>query len=225
MPKVIKTSIGVLAAYTLLLSPLDALAADTAGRVEGRVFFPTSVAVKELPQIVVFLKSRGQEPPLKVPAEHAKISQKGAKFFPELLVIPKGQTVDFINDDKIDHNVFSFSSARRFDLGIYPQGLSKSVTFEKEGPIFILCSIHEWMTGVIYVSPTSLYAMTAKDGAFAIENVPPGSYMSYTWNAKLPTATEAIEISVLDVKSGKATPLMIDLSKDMGGAKGGETKK
>lgn len=198
----------------LTLSPHAAAGGE--GRIEGRVFYPVKMA-RELPNIIVFIIPVGHEVPVQVPAKHALISQKGAKFLPEMLVIPRGQTVDFINNDKIDHNVFSFSTTRRFDLGLYPQGVFKSVKFEKEGPVLILCSIHEWMVGVIYVAPSHLFAVSDKTGVFSITGVPPGRYTAYTWNPKLPTVSEAVEVSQVDVAAAKPTLLMIDLTKDLGG--------
>ncbi len=209
---------AALLAVACAVSPHFCAALDRGGRIDGRMFFPAKTAARELSGIIVFLTPVGHEVPVRPPAEHAVISQKSAKFRPELLVIPKGQTVDFVNDDQVDHNVFSFSSARSFDLGLYPRGVFKSVKFETPGPVVTLCSIHEWMAGVIYVAPSHLFAVSDKAGGFSIVDVPPGRYVAYTWNPRFPTVSEAVEVDRVVVEAGRPVSLRIDLTKGLRGA-------
>src|SRR5207244_3353166 len=121
-------------------------------------------------EIVVYLESTDPARRFDPPKTPATISQKGAQFSPSLLVICVGQVVDFRNDEdrRIEHNVFSHSPAKDFDLGLYAPGPNKPVTFEKPGPVHLFCSIHRYMDGFIYVCPTPFFAQVAADGHFEI---------------------------------------------------------
>jgi plastocyanin len=115
------------------------------------------------------------------PAVHPQIRQHDLKFLPEVMVIVKGTTVDFPNDDKIFHNVFSLSETSKFDLGLYKSGDSKSVTFKKKGVADIYCNIHPDMVAKVMVVDTSFYSVAKADGSFKIENVPVGTYPVNAW--------------------------------------------
>ena len=80
-------------------------------------------------------------------AKEVEISQKGKVFLQDkapvkVLKLKTGDIVSFKNDDPFFHNVFSASAAKSFDLGSYPQGQTRKVTFEKEGSVDIECAIH-----------------------------------------------------------------------------------
>jgi plastocyanin len=78
-------------------------------------------------------------------AEHV-VSQKGKAFSVKKLKVRVGDSVKFVNEDPFSHNVFSLSAAKGFDLGTYPQGGAKSVTFDKVGTVDVECAIHPDMT-------------------------------------------------------------------------------
>lgn len=80
-----------------------------------------------------------------------EVGQKGKEFTAKTLDIKVGDSVKFTNDDPFQHNVFSVSDAKQFDLGSYPQGQSRSVTFDKPGVVEVECSIHPNMQMVINV--------------------------------------------------------------------------
>lgn len=149
---------------------------------------------------------------LPAPEAHPVISQKNARFDPPLAVVVKGQTVDFPNDDNIDHNVFSFSKVKKFDLGIYPKGEKKSLVFDREGPVLIFCSVHEQMNGILFVVPNALYALTDSAGRFSITGVPVGRYSVRTWNAAMPGASRLVEVTSIAVSAGEPVRLDINLA-------------
>lgn len=188
-------------------------------RVEGRVVLivPSErerqdpAAGVDLSGVVVYLAPQGHALDLPPPPVRPVVSQRHAQFDPPLLVAVKGQTVDFPNDDKIDHNVFSFSKAKRFDLGVYPKGERKSVTFDAEGPVMTFCSVHELMSGAVYVVPNPLFAVSGKDGRFAIPGVPPGRYAVRTWHRRFPEGVEYVVVREIDV-SGAAVSVTVDLA-------------
>jgi plastocyanin len=112
-----------------------------------------------------------------------EMRQKNLTFTPGLMVIVKGTTVEFPNDDKVFHNVFSVSKSTRFDLGLYKSGTTKAVTFKQAGVVDVYCNIHPQMIAKIKVLDTGYYAVTGADGSFRIKNVPPGTYPLVAWQA------------------------------------------
>src|SRR5262245_22344068 len=121
--------------------------------------------------------------------------QSGVRFLPRFLVVVAGQRVALPNDDAIYHNVFSFSKPNAFDLGLYPQGESRSVVLRHSGVVRTYCSIHESMSGTILVTPSPWYDVADASGAFAIRGVPPGSYRLRVWNDRLPRSTRLVRVS------------------------------
>lgn len=157
-------------------------ATQPTGIIRGTVTAPGVVPLSEM---VVYLQPDDNQP-ISAPTDTAKISQKNAKFSPALLVICVGQTVDFVNDEDrlIEHNVFSNSATKQFDLGLIKPGESRSVTFDKTGPVFLYCSIHRYMDGVIYVAPTPYFSRVDPDGTYEIDDVPLGHWVVHTWQRR-----------------------------------------
>jgi plastocyanin len=111
----------------------------------------------------------------------ASIVQTHREFQPDLVVIPAGATVSFPNFDPIFHNVFSLSKPKSFDLGNYPQGETRMVTFAKPGIVFVNCRLHPNMAASIVVSPTRWVTKADSDGRFDL-NVPAGEYTVVAWH-------------------------------------------
>lgn len=135
------------------------------------------------------------------------IHQKGFRFSPSLLVIPKGTSVSFPNEDNEFHNVFSYSKAKRFDLGRYPKGESKSVVFDKPGIVKIYCEVHPWMRAAVLVLEAPCYAIVSKDGSFTIEGIPAGHHEMVVWNIDAGSRRVVVDVTV-----DKAPQLQIRLS-------------
>ncbi len=134
----------------------------------------------EIPKapIVVFLE--GARQPGRKPASH-RLGQKGLRFTPDFLLVAQGDTVSFPNDDRVTHNVFSISRAKRFDLDLYPPGSSREILFDEAGQVDVFCSIHQNMHAVIVVVPSDYAAVAGADGAFRMPAVPPGRYTAVAW--------------------------------------------
>jgi hypothetical protein len=94
--------------------------------------------------------------------------------------------VDFPNRDPFFHNVFSLFNGRRFDLGLYEAGSSKSVTFSRQGVSYIFCNIHPEMSAVILSLATPLYAIADANDAFLLRDIPPGNYKLNLWVEGVP---------------------------------------
>ncbi len=88
-----------------------------------------------------------------VHADEYKAVQKDKTFKPASLKVKVGDTVDFLNEDDFFHNVFSLSDIKSFDLGSYPKGQGRKVTFDKPGIVEVECSIHPEMQMKIEVTP------------------------------------------------------------------------
>jgi plastocyanin len=112
---------------------------------------------------------------------NSEMKQKDKQFAPQELVVTKGSTVTFPNEDKIFHNVFSLSPTARFDLGLYKEGTAKSVEMKRAGEVDVYCNIHPEMVAKIKVLDTPFFAITAPDGSFRIGQLPPGTYDVEAW--------------------------------------------
>jgi len=128
---------------------------------------------------------------------HATLVQHNKMFEPHLLVVTRGSSVDFPNRDPWFHNVFSLFNGKRFDLGLYEAGTSRTVHFDREGVSFIFCNIHPEMSAVVVVLGSPYFAVSNKQGDFNLADVPPGRYMLHLWNENaLPTNLEALSREV-----------------------------
>ena len=143
-----------------------------------------------------------------VTPQHASVDQKSLVFVPHVTAVPVGSTVDFKNNDKVNHNIFSASAAKKFNLGTYNPGMSKPVTFDKPGAINLLCNVHSEMSAWVVVTENQYAAVSEHDGKFTINNVPAGTYKITAWSEKL----KAQETSVT-VADGKTATVAIKLVK------------
>jgi plastocyanin len=107
--------------------------------------------------------------------------QKNKMFTPHLLVVPVGSSVAFPNADPFFHNVFSLFDGKRFDLGLYEAGSTRSVVFSRPGVSYIFCNIHSEMSAVVIALNTPFYSTADPHGAFRIQNVPDGDYNLRVW--------------------------------------------
>ena len=111
------------------------------------------------------------------------LDQRNLNFSPRVLAVRVGTTVDFPNNDRVFHNVFSFRDGKRFDLGLYPVGSLKRVTFDRPGLSRIFCNIHPNMAAYVMAVDSPYFAVSDAYGAFTIAAVPSGSYTFHAWHA------------------------------------------
>jgi len=136
----------------------------------------------------------------------AELRQRNQSFAPRVLAVPVGATVAFPNDDPFYHNVFSYSATKRFDLGRYGSGKSKSVTFDKPGLVKVFCEIHSDMVAYIAVLESDLFTMPARDGAYVFDGIAPGEYEVKVWHPDLNEWSSRVSVA-----ENGATALDIDL--------------
>jgi plastocyanin len=182
------------------------------GRVAGRVTLTTRVrgtplpsavypsrtvmrredAVPEIRNVVVYVRGAPYRGPL--PARHVTMRQENETFVPRVLAITRGTTVEFSNDDPFFHNVFSLSGAATFNLGRYPSGQSREVTFNKPGVVKVFCQIHSHMTATILVLDHPYFGVPDADGRFDLPNIPAGDYTLVGWHERVGERTVALHV-------------------------------
>lgn len=129
-----------------------------------------------------------------VPLRRASVDQRDKMFSPHISVVTRGTTVQFPNDDTVFHNVFAYFQAKKFDLGMYPRGASKQVTFDKTGLVVLLCNVHSDMSAYILVVDTPYYAIADKGGHFHLPNVPPGTYTLKGWHESGAVSSQTVTV-------------------------------
>jgi plastocyanin len=153
-------------------------------------------------------------PPSRAEGKHEAIVQEGLEFRPRVLAIQVGTTVRFPNLDNLYHNVFSYSAARRFDLGRYPHGESKEVTFDRAGRVDVFCEIHEHMRAFVVVVDNPHFARAEEDGRFSIPRVPPGRYTLVAWREGFEPVRREVDVGA----SGARVDVEFARRSDEGGA-------
>jgi len=163
----------------------------SAGTVSGKVSGVTG-------ESVVYVEAPGGKT---FPASTDKpvMDQKGLMFTPHIMAIQQGTTVEFLNSDKVAHNVFWISVGGNkklgHNLGTWPQGEKRAFKFDNPGAIPLLCNVHPEMAGYIVVSPTPYFATTDKSGNYKIENVPDGSYTVTAWHEGAKNSSKPVTVS------------------------------
>jgi plastocyanin len=139
----------------------------------------------------------------------AVLDQRDMKFIPFVLPIVAGAAVEFPNNDKNWHNVYSKSEAKPFDLGLYAPGKSRSVSFDKPGVVRILCNAHPSMEAFVVVKDHPYIASADKRGNFRLDGVPLGKFRLQIWHPQLGTTDAGVEI----VRDGEVLDINFDLKK------------
>ena len=175
-----------------------------AGKITG------TVKVKGLRSPVDILVYLVKAPPVQEDLSKTKfiMDQQNLTFNPHILPIPVGASVDFPNNDKVDHNIFSLSRTKKFNLGSYKPGDSKTVLFDKPGIVELRCDVHAEMAAYIMVLKNPYFAVTDDQGRFEIpdskhleqngikgtKDLPAGNYVLKIWHEKLKTQKQMVTI-------------------------------
>ena len=165
-----------------------------AGDIKGKV---TAQGMRSPENIAVYIDSIPGKT-FSPPAVHPEMDQLHLAFVPHVLIVLKGSTVDFKNEDPVGHNVYwpAINHNRKLahNMGTWPQGISKPFTFNDLGDVPLLCNVHPEMSGYIVVVPTPYFALTDKEGNFTIKDVPPGKYTMKTWSEEGKPTTQEVTV-------------------------------
>ena len=137
------------------------------------------------------------EAPAMPPAAPMKaiMDQVNLAFVPDVVVIPVHSSVQFPNSDAISHQVYSFSSARQFQLPLYRGKPYPPVLFERPGVITLGCNIHDNMLAYIVVTGAPFFGRTDGNGEWSVPNLPDGKYSVHVWHPLL-NEPQAIEHTI-----------------------------
>lgn len=175
---------------SFLLAGLAALASSAqAGTISGKI--------SAGPNSVVWVDNTSGK--TEAPSAPFTVDQKGLVFTPHVLAVPVGSTVEFVNSDPVQHNVFwtGIAGNKKLgkNLGTWPQGQKRSFKFDDPGVVPLLCNVHPEMSAYVVVVPTTYYAITNAAGEFTIENVPDGPHTITVWHEGMKSQTSQINVS------------------------------
>ncbi|HKW33918.1 MAG TPA: hypothetical protein VJN92_12995 [Candidatus Acidoferrum sp.] len=194
-------SLCVLVLPILTAAPISRAQSVTAsGRIE--LAGAASPRTVELSGAVVWLTRLGDAIETQAPRNQRRLQlvQKNKSFSPHVLVVQVGEPVEFPNRDPFFHNVFSLFEGKRFDLGLYEAGSSRTVVFDRPGISYIFCNIHAEMSAVVISIRTQYYGISDRKGTVTIPNLPPGRYAMRVWDERalpedLSALTRTVEMS------------------------------
>jgi plastocyanin len=184
-------------AAVAVLSALTAAAGFGQAAIEGRAVLPKPLhapvmnkrygivafggVLSPFPPVAIVYIAGSFPPPSSVP--QAGMAQKDLNFMPAILPVQVGTRVEFPNLDDTYHNIFSYSPAKRFDLGRYrsDERPIPSVLFDVPGLVTLRCDIHEHMRALILVLDTPHFVVSDAQGRYRLEGLPGGHYLMKVW--------------------------------------------
>jgi plastocyanin len=176
---------------TLLASALACAAALPGNTLSGKVTAGKGVSVVYVEAVA------GKTFPL--PTENIVIDQKGLLFQPHVAAVPVGATVEFLNSDKVAHNIFwpaiSGNKKLSHNMGTWPSGQKREFKFDAPGVVPLLCNVHPEMSAYIVVTPTPYFAVTDADGNYKIANVPEGQYTVSAWHEGMKVQSKPVKVA------------------------------
>jgi plastocyanin len=159
-----------------------------------------TATLEDASDVVVWLSPldhAGESPAASGSGHRPQLVQHNKAFEPRVLVVQVGTLVEFPNKDPYLHNVFSLFNGKRFDLGFYEAGSSKTVRFDRPGVSFLFCSIHEEMTAAVVAVDTPYFGLSDHTGRISIPNVPDGRYEMHVWYERgLPEDLKSLDRTV-----------------------------
>ncbi len=179
---------GLFAASATLAGDLSVIVNDAAGK-------PVSFAV------VTFTPNGGAAPSAADKARSFTMAQRNVQFAPYVLAVPVGATVNFPNEDRVNHHVYSFSPVQPFQFPLYGKGKTHTMTFGHEGTIALGCNIHDSMSAYIRVVNTPYYATTDASGRVTLKGLPEVAGNLMVWQPMMDGASHASARAVTIAKA------------------------
>ena len=149
---------------------------------------------REIANVVVSIEN--PPPGAAWPADSVKttIDQRGCAFVPRVVVVRAGGTVDFLNNDRLLHNIHATPKLNVSFNRTQPKDRTIPITFQKPEIVRIDCDLHSWMRAWVVVAGHPYYRVTQGDGAFAFDNLPPGRYRLQIWHERLGTVMREVTV-------------------------------
>jgi plastocyanin len=124
----------------------------------------------------------------------AKMDQKQCSFVPRVVIVPVGESMEFLNSDRLLHNVRSAAKENSPFNRAQPHARTISFVFKQPELLRVDCDLHSWMRGWVVVAAHPFYAVTNEQGEFNLGNVPPGKYTLQIWQESLGTVTQEVTV-------------------------------
>ena len=207
-PRATRPALATATALACVLAQLSTALCEAGTVVRGRLHVPASVpattaqgeALSEAPDVrdaVIYVTQpefpRGKK--LNRKGVRGQVRLAGDLFMPQVLSVVVGSRVRFENSDRVYHNVFSVSPARRFDLGKLAPGASAEVRFDSAGVVQLFCELHPASAGFVVVCPNRIYARPTTSGEYTLPSLPRGPYIVHVWHPRLGATRRAIDVS------------------------------
>jgi plastocyanin len=167
---------------------------DATGTVKGTITIGGRATSDALVSVEGLANESVKAQLLKLKNKRFVMDQREVKFIPRVLAVAVGSTVDFLNSDKTFHNVFSTSEIKKFDLGLYSPGRSRTVTFDQPGVVKVLCHVHPHMEAFIVVKEHPFFGVTDNRGNYQLENIPLGKYRLEIWHPEFGSRVEPFAV-------------------------------
>ena len=160
-----------------------------------RLFHETVVVTPDGGLANAFVKLEGAFPQTPVPTEPVVVDQRGCVYGPRVVGVRVGQVLQVRNSDDVLHNVFCPDKCtNKMNLGTWPKGKTKSFTYTTPCASTVLCNVHPEMQAYVVVVETPWFTVSAKDGSYAIKDVPAGTYTLKIWHEKLKGAPVSVTV-------------------------------
>jgi len=132
------------------------------------------------------------------PSKPVQMDQQQCVYVPRVVVVPVGGTVEFLNSDRLLHNLHSVSTENPSFNRTQPKGRTIPVVFKKPEIVRVDCDLHTWMRAWVVVAEHPYYTVTGANGEFVLDNVPPGKYTLKIWQETLGTVTREVTVGDKD---------------------------
>jgi len=149
---------------------------------------------KEIRNAVVWLENPPPNAVWPAQAKPVEMDQKGCVYIPRMVVVPVGGTVNFLNSDRLLHNIHAAPKLNASFNLTQPKNRTLPITFTKPEIVRILCDLHPWMMSWVVVAEHPFYAVTGGDGQFVFDNLPPGQYKLQVWHERLGTVPASVTV-------------------------------
>lgn len=156
-----------------------------------------------LANVFVWVKDGLGDRSFPVPAEPAKLDQKGCMYTPHVMGMVAGQNLEVTNSDETTHNVHPQPKENQeWNMSQPPKAAPISKAFAREEMMVpVKCNVHPWMKSYIGVVKHPFFAVTGKDGSFTIKGLPPGDYTIAAWHEKYKTVEQKVTVGAKESKT------------------------